>query len=210
MKILIATTNLHKLREYKAMLKNNPEIDILSLRDFPDYVQPIEDGKTFEENSIIKAKDAAKKLQIVTIADDTGLIVPALDNQPGVHSARYAGENATDKDNRKKLIKNLKSLPDYKRAAYFVCSITLCTPHIEGLTPISKTFEGLCEGTLLTEEKGGQGFGYDPLFVKHDYGKTFAELSDDTKNRISHRRKAMDKLQPALESIILEYRALHH
>lgn len=192
------------------MLKNDPEIDLLSLRDFPDYVQPVEDGKTFAENSIIKAKDAAKKLQIVTIADDSGLIVPALDNKPGVHSSRYAGENATDKDNRKKLIKNLIPLPDYKRSAYFICCVTLCTPNIEGLTPNCKTVEGLCEGSLITEERGGQGFGYDPLFVKHDYGKTFAELSDDTKNRISHRRKALDKLQTALESIILEYRALHH
>lgn len=192
------------------MLKNDPEIDILSLRDFPDYVQPIEDGKTFAENSLIKAKDAAKKLQIVTIADDSGLIVPALDNKPGIHSARYAGEQATDKDNRKKLIKKLKPLPDYKRSAYFICCVALCTPDVEGLTPTCKTFEGLCEGSLLTEERGGQGFGYDSLFVKHDYGKTFAELSDDTKNRISHRRKALDKLQTALESIILEYRALHH
>lgn len=189
MEIVLATQNLHKIREFKAMLKNASNLEILSLRDFPDYVAPPEDGKTFEENATIKALHAAKALGKKVIADDSGLVVPALSGAPGIKSARYAGENASDRDNRKKLLADIADLPDHKKACYFECCLAVATP-----SGIEQTVTGFLEGNLIDEERGSNGFGYDSIFIKHDYSKTLAELEEDTKNLISHRRKALDKL----------------
>jgi len=195
MKIVLASTNLHKIRELKAMLKQFPQLDLYSLRDYPEYIPPEETGDTFEENAKLKALHAAKTLNECALADDSGLVIPSLSGEPGVRSARYAGEEASDKDNRDKLVKNLLSLKDDERVGYFECCIAIATP-----VGIEKVVRGVCEGTLTTDPRGSNGFGYDPLFIKYDYSKTFAELDEETKNKISHRRKALDKLQNYLES----------
>lgn len=195
--LVIASTNIHKIREFKAMLKNHRAFDLRSLLDFPGYQPPPETGATFEENAILKATHAAAALNRWVVADDSGLVVPALGGIPGVYSARFAGDDATDLENRKKLLEKMLHLLDEDRNAYFECCIALASP-----AGIKKCVTGICEGSLLMQEKGGSGFGYDPLFMKHGYNKTFAELEEATKNRISHRRKALDKLLISLESIL--------
>ena len=197
MELVISTTNLHKIIEFRAMLKPLVEVDILSLRDFPSYKPPEETGASFEENAKLKALAAAKALNVITIADDSGLVVPALGGEPGIYSARYAGEHATDRENRAKLITKLQLLKESERVGYFACALALATP--EGFL---KTSLASVEGKLLIEERGRSGFGYDPLFIKYDYSKTFAELDEVTKNRISHRRKALDKIALAIQACI--------
>ena len=196
-KLVIASTNIHKVRELRAILKPLIQWDVLSLADFPQYTVPEETGKTFEENAILKAEHGAKTLNAWVIADDSGLVVPTLGGEPGVFSARYAGKDATDLENRKKLLEAMQHLLEEDRQAFFECAIALASP--EGL---KKCVIGTCEGTLLTKDRGSNGFGYDPLFVKHGYNKTFAELGESLKNRISHRRKAIDKILPTLESLM--------
>jgi XTP/dITP diphosphohydrolase len=195
--LVIASTNMHKVREFRTMLKSYPRFDILSLADFPDYTPPEETGKTFEENATLKAVHAAQTLRRFVLADDSGLVVPALNGAPGIFSARYAGNDATDLENRKKLLEEMHHLMDEDRQAFFECSIALASP--EGLKKCTK---GTCEGLLLSKDRGGSGFGYDPLFIKHGYNKTFAEIGESIKNRISHRRKAFDKLIGSLESLM--------
>ena len=200
MKMVLATNNLHKLREFKAILKALfPSIDLYSLRDFPDYKAQEEIGQSFEEIAIAKATHAAKQLNALVLADDSGLVVPALGGAPGVLSARYAGNEATDKDNRIKLIQKINELPEKDRSSYFECAIAIASN--KGLLKCSK---GTCEGYLLTQEKGGGGFRYDPIFVKYDYNKTLAELDEAIKNRISHRRKALDRLVPTIDALLLQ------
>jgi len=196
MQLVIASRNVHKIREFRAMLKSLPKFDILSLIDFPNYQPPEETGSSFEENSILKAEHAAKALNRLVIADDSGLVIPALGGAPGIYSRRYAGPQATDKENRVKLLQDMLHLQEPYRQGYFECMISLASP--DG---IKKTVKGTCEGTITDQERGSKGFGYDPIFVKFEYGKTFAEIEEDIKNRISHRRKALDKLLPSLDAI---------
>ena len=199
MKLIIASKNLHKIREFKAILKPLfSDFDIYSLIDYPDYPDVEEDGTTFEENAQKKALAAAKAFGCHVLADDSGLVIPALHGQPGVHSARFAGEGASDRDNRNKLLEKLVDLPEKERIGYYECVLTLANE-----SGVVKTVKGYCEGYLLCEERGGNGFGYDPLFVKYDYNRTFAELDEATKNRVSHRRKAIDRMIPQLESLLL-------
>jgi XTP/dITP diphosphohydrolase len=197
--LVLASSNIHKIREFKAMLKPFAVLDVLSLVDFPNYIPPEETGSTFEENATLKAAHAATTLKHWVLADDSGLVVPALGGAPGVYSARFAGKDATDADNRKKLLDVMQHLLDDDRSAYYECQIVLASPQ-----GVKKVTRGLCEGTVLTQEKGGGGFGYDPLFVKLEYNKSFAELEESVKNRVSHRRKAFDKLIPSLESLVLD------
>lgn len=194
--LVIASTNVHKIREFRSILKSLPHLDLLSLNDFPTYVPPEETGTTFLENATLKASHAAKTLGRWTLADDSGLVVPALQGAPGIFSARYAGLEATDHENRKKLLDAMRHLLDDDRSAYYECCIVIASP-----TAVQKQACGSCEGTLLSQERGGGGFGYDPLFIKHGYSKTFAELSESVKNRVSHRRRALDKILPFLESL---------
>lgn len=197
MQLVIASRNVHKIRECRAILKNYPKLDILSLMDFPNYVPPKEEGATFEEIATKKAIHAAESLERWVIADDSGLVVPALQGAPGIFSARYAGDTASEKDNRRKLLQDMQHLHEHDRQASFECCIVLASPR-----GVKKCAKGICEGIILSEERGSSGFGYDPLFLKFEYSKTFAELEEDTKIRISHRRKALDKILISLESLL--------
>ena len=203
MELVIASQNIHKIRELRSILKKLGSFDLLSLIDFPSYVPPPEEGQTFEENAVTKAVHAAHALNRWVIADDSGLVVPALNGAPGVLSRRYAGENATDKENRQKLLQKMCTIHDSHRQGYFECWIALASP--QGL---KKTTKGISEGMIIEQERGSFGFGYDAIFMKHEYGKTFAELDEDIKNRISHRRKALDKILPVLESALQDHNDL--
>ncbi len=199
MKLLLATANLHKILELKAILKMHfPSLDVYTLRDFKDFV-PIEEGSnSFEENANQKAILAAKFSKMLTLADDSGLVVPALNGAPGVISAHYAGINATDRDNNEKLLEEMKNFNENKRFAHYHCTLSLATPEM-----LIKTVTATCDGRILEAPRGAGGFGYDPLFIKHDYNHTFAEITEDIKLKISHRRRAFDKLKITLEAKLL-------
>ncbi len=196
MEIVIASRNVHKIREFREMLKQIKNLDITSLLNFPDYVAPEETGATFEENAALKAEHAANTLNKIVLSDDSGLVVPSLEGAPGVYSRRYSGEDATDAENRKKLLEEMNGKRELERSAYYECSLALAGP--DG---IKKTVRGICEGIIIEDERGRNGFGYDSLFMKHDYDKTFAELEESVKNRISHRMKAIEKILPTLETL---------
>lgn len=196
--LVIATSNMGKYRELRDMLRGTlGEVEYLSLQNFPDYKAPPEDGDTFEANATLKAVDAAHQLNHLVLADDSGLVVPALNGEPGIRSARYAGVDANDADNRKKLLLRMQGLRDVQRQGYYACGLAVADP--SGLLLYE---EGRVEGEMLTEMRGSGGFGYDPLFLKHDYSLTFAELDGATKNRVSHRRKAIDRILPRLENLL--------
>jgi XTP/dITP diphosphohydrolase len=195
MELVIASTNMHKVREIRSLLKSL-HWDVLSLRDFPNYVAPKETGATLQENAKLKAHAASKALKKWVLADDSGLIVPALQGLPGVNSSSFAGEGATDLENRKKLLSMMQGLYETQRQAYFECYLCLVSPEGE-----EKLFHGKCEGYIVEVPRGGAGFGYDALFRKHEYSKTFAELDEGVKNKISHRGRAFDRLLPFLESL---------
>jgi XTP/dITP diphosphohydrolase len=199
LELVIATTNLHKIREFKSMLRSYSRLDLRTLHDFPQYTPPPETGLSFEENAVIKATHASSSLNRWVLADDSGLVIPSIGGEPGIFSARYAGNDASDLENRKKLLDKMHHLLEEDRHGYYECALALASP--SGLKKVTK---GICEGMLLLEERGGGGFGYDPLFIKHGYSKTFAELDEETKNRISHRRKAFDKMALVFEALIEE------
>ncbi len=190
--IIAATKNKHKLEEMEHILKKfNIQLQSIDAAGY-SHVDVIEDGNTFEENSMKKAKTIMQLSGKPVIADDSGLEVKALDGRPGVFSARYSGENATDQDNNKKLLLELKGQKD--RSAKFVSVISLAFPDGKKIS-----VRGECNGTIGYAEKGSNGFGYDPLFVADDYGKTFAELDSEIKNTISHRANALKKLKEVLD-----------
>ena len=191
--IVISTGNAHKLEEIGAILKDL-DYNIHSLKDVNlDNLEIEENGKTFEHNALIKARTVAKLTNMITIADDSGLEVDAIGKKPGIYSSRYAGENATDAENREKLLKALKNTAASHRTARFVCCIAVVFPD-------GKEFvvRGTCEGTIAFEEKGDNGFGYDSLFIVDNYNKTFAELPSSIKNAISHRAKALELMKDEL------------
>ncbi len=200
----IATSNIHKLKEFKKLLSPIEGLRLVSHRDFPGYTPPEENHDSFEGNASAKALHFAQAIGSVCLADDSGLVVPALNGEPGVLSARYAKPDAKDFENRQKLIQAITPLPERDRQAYFCCALALASPE-----KLIKVTVGNCEGFLILEEKGRNGFGYDPIFIKQDYHKTFAELDEDLKNRISHRRKAFDKMLLTLELLIKSH-ALSH
>ncbi|MDY4005775.1 MAG: XTP/dITP diphosphatase [Fusobacterium varium] len=194
MKIFLATGNKHKIEEITAIFKNVKNIEILSIKDGIDIPEVVEDGDTFEANSAKKALEIAKYTGMITIADDSGLCVDALNGAPGVYSARYSGENATDDSNNKKLIRELQGKEN--RKAHFVSVITLGKP--DGR---SYSFRGEVPGEIIDEPRGDKGFGYDPHFFVAEYRKTLAEMPD-IKNIISHRANALKKLEAELENIL--------
>lgn len=194
MKIFLATGNKHKIDEIKAIFKNVKDIEILSIKDGIEIPEVVEDGDTFEANSAKKALEIAKFTGMITIADDSGLCVDALNGEPGVYSARYSGEGATDASNNAKLIKNLQGVEN--RKAHFVSVITLGKPDGRAYS-----FRGEVEGEIIDIPRGDTGFGYDPHFYVAEYGKTLAEMPE-MKNVISHRANALKKLEVELEEIL--------
>lgn len=196
MEIVIATRNLHKMREFREMLKALPTVDVLSLHDFPHYSLPNFKLETFEERAAAKATHAAKELKRVVIGDDSGLVIPTLGGAPGSLSSTYAGEAATDGENCRKVLHELGGKVDLDRAAYMVCSLTLADA--DG---IKKSVTGTVEGEIIEESRGRNGTGYDSIFRKLDYDKTFSELDENIRVRISHRRKAFEKLVLYLETV---------
>lgn len=196
MKVVLATRNMGKVKEIKQILRGM-DLDIQTLNDFPEVPSIIEDGKTFKENAVKKARFVAEHLNMPSIADDSGLEVNAFNRRPGILSARYAGENAADEDNNRKLLKELNDIPPEKREACYRCVVALVFPSGE-----EETAEGSCNGFIALEPKGAGGFGYDPLFYIPEYGMTMAELPPEIKNRISHRGKAFAKLKEKLTDIL--------
>ena len=175
---------------------NEPaNIDILSLGDFPDAPEVVEDGKIYQENALKKATVLANYTGYLALADDSGLEVDALHGAPGVYSARYAGEHASDEARVDKLLEALKNVSDNQRTARFKCAIALADPN--GLTQV---VVGACEGRLIRLPRGHHGFGYDPIFVPAGYDKTFAELGEDIKNRISHRANSLEKMKKHIQT----------
>ncbi|HEX3011765.1 MAG TPA: XTP/dITP diphosphatase, partial [Syntrophomonadaceae bacterium] len=166
---------------------------IVTLDDIEPLPEVEEDGVTFEANAIKKASINASLSGLVTLADDSGLVVDALDGKPGVYSARFAGEHANDEKNNQKLLALLNNIPEEQRTARFKCVIAICAPG--GKTA---TVEGSCEGKIAIKPSGQQGFGYDPLFIPEGWEKSFAMLSGEEKNRISHRGKALQKALPII------------
>jgi len=195
--MILASGNAHKLEEIQAILKDF-DIDLVSMADvgLKGY-EIIEDGDTFEANAMIKAKAVMNKLGVDAIADDSGLMVDYLSGAPGIYSARYSGENATAESNNVKLKDALKDVPDSKRTARFVSVISVAFADGRELT-----VRGECEGVIGYAEKGNQGFGYDPLFIVPDKNLTFAELSSEEKNAISHRANALEKLKVELPKMM--------
>jgi len=198
-KLILATRNQDKAKEIKKILSDlTPpagNFEILDLSSFPDCPEVPEDGKTLRENALKKARGVFKQTEILTLADDTGLEVDYLLGAPGVYSSRYAGENATYEDNRRKLLHALKGVPPRRRTARFKCVTALVGNGIE------ETTEGVVEGKILFESRGKEGFGYDPLFVPQGCDKTYAEIAPEEKNRISHRAKALEKMKEVLRKI---------
>ena len=189
-KILIASNNKHKISEIKSVLSSLPKITFYSPEDLNINIDVVEDGNTLEENALIKARQIYSFSKMPTLSDDTGLFVDALNGEPGVYSARYAGENATYDDNCVKLLSALKDVTENKRSSRFESVICFYVNENEYYF-----FKGICNGNIIKEGRGENGFGYDPLFVPEGSIKTFAELSDEEKNKISHRALALQKFR---------------
>lgn len=195
MKLLVASGNKHKVAEIAVLLQDTAW-EVCSLAAFPDIELPPEDAETFIGNAFIKAEAAAAATGLWTLADDSGLAVDALGGAPGVYSARYAGEQKDDAANNAKLLEALRDVPEGERTARFVCALALVSP--DGQTASA---EGFCEGSIIFEERGTMGFGYDPLFLLADGGQTMAELDMDAKNEVSHRAAALREMLPILRRL---------
>ena len=193
--VVLATKNRGKVSEFQELFRNSG-IELRTLDDFGPIPPVIEDGDTFEENAVKKAQFTARVLGIPAIADDSGLTVKALQGAPGVFSSRYAGENADDQSNNRKLLTAMEGIED--RAAAFVCVLAIAVPRGPALI-----YEGTCEGIIAGTPEGDMGFGYDPLFYYSPLQKTFGQLALEEKNRISHRGRAMAELRGELNQLIL-------
>ncbi len=192
--LILATTNANKVKEFQEMLKDFP-IQIRSLADFGTLPEAIEDGETFDENAYKKALHTAKILGLPAIADDSGLVVEALGGAPGVYSARYAGEKATDQENVEKLLREMQG--EKNRKASFQCVLSIAVPSGPALT-----YEGSCDGVILEKPQGTSGFGYDPIFFHEGLGKSFAEAEAEEKNRVSHRGQALTEFKNEFPQVL--------
>ena len=194
--ILVATRNEGKVREIRKVLKPLG-LRIRSLKDFQDLPGVKEDGKSFSENALKKARFYAKRSSLLTVSDDSGLEVDALDGRPGIYSARFAGEKASDHENKQKLLREMGGIPPSRRGARFRCAIAIVSPDRR-----EAVVEGECRGRIGDEEKGKRGFGYDPLFYLPRLKKTVSQLTIEEKNKISHRGKALRKLKGVLHHFL--------
>ncbi|HEX7066077.1 MAG TPA: XTP/dITP diphosphatase [Bacillales bacterium] len=191
-KVIIATRNEGKVKEFAALFQRFG-IEVRSLLDFEEAIDVEETGTTFAENAILKAETISEQFGEIVIADDSGVVVDALDGRPGVYSARYAGEQKSGQANIDKVLRELEGVPLEQRTARFVCVLAVADPERE-----TETFSGSCEGLIALERSGKNGFGYDPIFYLPDRQKTMAELAKSEKNRISHRARAMEKMESQL------------
>lgn len=193
MKIIVASSNKGKIKEIK---KYFSDFEVVPYSELLEPFEIEENGKTFKENAVIKAVTIYEKLPgNIVLADDSGISVPALGNIPGIYSARFAGENATDKDNLYKLIDELKKRDIKKTPAYYTAAIALATPY--GVF----TTHGFMRGNVIDEARGDKGFGYDPMFIPQAYKKTLGELDEDIKKNISHRSKALELAKIIIKTI---------
>lgn len=190
--VLIATNNLGKKKDFEALFEPMG-VRVLTLNDVADDIDVEETGVTFEENAILKAETVANLLGKIVIADDSGLEIDALQGAPGVYSARYAGPDCDDEKNMDKALKNLEDVPTNERQARFVCVLAIAGPKIETVT-----YRGDCDGLILEERRGTNGFGYDPIFFVEHLGKSMAQLTSAEKSAISHRGAALEKLRADL------------
>jgi len=195
-KLLIATTNKKKLAEIKAIF-SDLNLEYLTLKDFPKLGDVEENGATFQENALIKARTYSRATGFLTLAEDSGICVKALDGRPGVYSARYAGPEQDDNKNLDKILNDMKSVPEGKRQAWYQSAVALVAP--DGREDV---LEGRVEGELLFERKGTGGFGYDPIFYYPPFKATFAEVSAEDKNRVSHRFKALQAARKRLKDLL--------
>lgn len=193
MKLLLATNNKDKISEIQNKL-SGLNINILTLKDIGINIDVVEDSDTLEGNALKKAKEIFEAAGIPTIADDTGLFLDALNGEPGVYSSRYAGDKATYDDNCKKLLENLEEFPIEKRNAYFKTVICFYVN-----SEMQYFFEGIVKGKMIEEKRGIAGFGYDPVFVPDGFDKTYAEMTLDEKNILSHRAKALEQFRIFLD-----------
>jgi XTP/dITP diphosphohydrolase len=198
--IVVATRNPGKLREIEALLSPFP-LKILSLENFPGIPEVLEDGATFAENAAKKATTVARFTGRLTIADDSGLAVDALEGRPGVYSSRYAGENAADEEKCKKILKEMAEIPEGKRQAAFLCAIAVAFP--DGRIQV---VHGECRGSIAFAPQGEHGFGYDPIFFLPELGKTMAELEPEIKNLLSHRARALEQLKVIFPKFLSSHR----
>lgn len=192
--IVIATKNPGKAKEFQEMFAPLG-YQVKTLLDYPEIPDVEETGQTFQENALLKAKEIANQLNCPVIADDSGLAIDALGGRPGVYSARYAGEPKNDERNIQKVLEELKDVPDNERTAHFICVLAVVVPGREPLL-----FEGRCDGVILREKRGENGFGYDPIFYVSERGKTMAEMTPAEKHSVSHRGKALAKFKNWLEN----------
>jgi len=197
MRLLVATMNAGKLAEYQRLLKRVPGLELDSMASLSQAADVLEDRDTFYGNALKKATETAAVAGVPCLADDSGLEVDALDGRPGAYSARYAREGATDAQNNAKLLDELSGISDERRTARFRCVIVV----VDGEGRELAVAEGTCEGRIGQEPRGTHGFGYDPVFVPDGYDEAMAELGPETKNEISHRAKAAQKLTPLLRSL---------
>lgn len=196
MKIVFASRNEGKVKEIKNML-DGMDIDLVSLNNYKSIPEIVEDGDSFLQNALKKAIIVSEITGETVLADDSGLQVDVLGGEPGIHSARYAGEQATDNENNNKLLAKLKDIPPQKRDAYFCCVLVIYKP--DG---IYYSFEGKWRGIIIDKGRGNNGFGYDPIFYVPELKKTAAELPPEIKNKVSHRGQACAKLKESLSVII--------
>jgi XTP/dITP diphosphohydrolase len=196
MELVIATNNRHKLEEISAILSDLP-VRTIPLSDFPDLPELREDGRTYAENALQKARTVARFTRHWSLGDDTGLEVEALGGEPGLYSARYAGEGVTFEQNRRKLLSELEGVPRERRKAVFRCVMALVGPSGEEVL-----FEGTIPGYISDADQGTGGFGYDAIFYLPDRKKTFAELDPAEKNQISHRARALKRVRDHLKNLI--------
>lgn len=197
--LLVATTHSGKFAEVQAFLSKLP-LRITSLKSLANPPEVIEDGKTFEENALKKARMLAEYSGLLTLADDSGLEVDALSGRPGIYSARYAGEEGNDERNNQKLLGELIGVGEEQRTARFVCALALCARQSQGMK--DWVVRQTCEGRIAFEPSGSHGFGYDPLFFYPPFGKTFGEIEREVKATVSHRGKALMKLAEVLPTLM--------
>ncbi len=195
MEIVVATQDKGKIKEIREVLKGI-DVEILSLDEIGLEIEIEEDGRTYSENAVKKAAEVAKRSGKISLADDSGLEIDALNGKPGINSSRFAGINADDREKNLKILEMMKDVPNGKRGARFRCVIAVAEPNGK-----LYTCEGVCEGEIAESIRGDKGFGYDPIFIIPEYGKTFGELGPEVKDKISHRAKALEKAKELIKRV---------